>query len=89
MYDCGQFPGLRLTGAGRDRNNVAGELSRAQSGDIGRLDRFEGAVGNNPLYRRRRVELSTPSRTACVYGYARRVDDTPVVESGDWRDCVG
>jgi hypothetical protein len=71
MYDCGQFPGLKLTGAGRDRNSVAGELSRAQSGDIDRLDRFEGAVGNNPLYRRRRVELSTPSRTAWVYGYAR------------------
>lgn len=88
LYDLGEFPGVKLACDGHhgDAGPVTGELYRARPADIDRLDRFEGAVGDDPLYRRRRVELLAPSRTAWVYECARRVDDAPLVESGDWRE---
>ena len=91
LYDLGEFPGLQLPAGEEsrpDEQRVAGELYRARPRALARLDRFEGAVGDDPLYVRRRVDLVQPARTAWVYEYARNVADAPVIDSGDWRAHV-
>jgi gamma-glutamylcyclotransferase (GGCT)/AIG2-like uncharacterized protein YtfP len=91
LYDLGEFPGLKLPAGDESRpdgQRVAGELYRATPATLARLDRFEGAVGEDPLYRRRRVDLLDPVRTAWVYEYAQSVADAPVIDSGDWRAHV-
>lgn len=84
LYDLGDFPGLKLDREGE----VSGELYRCQQANLERFDRFEGAVGSDPLYVRTRVDLLEPPREAWVYEYARDVSESDRIDSGDWRAYV-
>lgn len=53
-----------------------------------RLDQYEGAVGDDPLYRREIVAVATPTDTvyAWVYFYAdSSTDGLTLIPSGDWK----
>ena len=98
LYDLGEFPGLKLdeshagddefvTGGEhvREDKHVAGELYRCRVEEFDRFDRFEGSVGEDPLYVRESVGLVDPTVDAWVYEYAREVNERDRIDSGDWR----
>jgi gamma-glutamylcyclotransferase (GGCT)/AIG2-like uncharacterized protein YtfP len=76
LFRLGAYPGLARGGT----TAVVGEVYRVDAAGLARLDRLEECPR---LYDR--VLIPTPYGRAWVYVYRGRINDRPVVRSGDWR----
>jgi gamma-glutamylaminecyclotransferase len=76
LYDLGAYPGLSRGG----RTAVTGEVYRVDEAGMRQLDRLED-------YPRLYDRLLIPSAygRAWIYVYRGRLNDRPVIPSGDWR----
>lgn len=77
MYHLGRYPGV-VEGDGR----VAAEVYEVD--DLTELDRTEGAQEDPPLYERCRVDVD--GSPAWIYLYARPLEGSFRIDSGDWRN---
>lgn len=85
LFDAGGFPAAVPGGEGE----VRGELLRLRrpGRTLAALDRYEGSVGEDPLFRREAVPVRREEAgrtTAWVYAWARPVEGLTEIPSGDW-----
>ncbi|MBK1702003.1 gamma-glutamylcyclotransferase family protein [Thiococcus pfennigii] len=76
LYDLGAYPGLTRGG----RTAVVGEVYRVDTAGLRRLDRLEDYPR---LYTR--TPIASPWGPAWIYCYRGRIQDRPLIRSGDWR----
>jgi gamma-glutamylaminecyclotransferase len=76
LYDLDAYPGLSSGG----RTAIAGEVYRVGDAALHQLDRLEDYPR---LYDR--VLIPSPYGRAWIYIYRGRLNDRPVIPSGDWR----
>jgi len=76
LYDLGAYPGLSRRGS----TAVAGEVFRVDDAGMRQLDRLEDYPR---LYDR--LLIPSPYGRAWIYVYRGRLQDRPVIPSGDWR----
>jgi gamma-glutamylcyclotransferase (GGCT)/AIG2-like uncharacterized protein YtfP len=84
LVDLGEYPGL-VPGEGIVQGEMF-EISDLES--LKALDRFEEYSPTekiNSLYIRLAIHLLKPDKIAWVYIYNQDVSNSPVIESGDWK----
>lgn len=84
MYDLGSFPAITSTGNSTIEMSVYA-VNEKEAKDVDRLEGYEGENSNNNFYEK--GTIVTPFGTAFYY-YMKgsKLQDSEVVESGDWKD---
>lgn len=80
LYHLGGFPGLKENG----KTAIVMEVYSVNEEEARRVDGLEGYSPNRPATFYDKINIDTPWGKAGVYTYVGHIDESRLIETGDW-----